>query len=235
MVVVNAMEGEPASDKDRVLLTFAPHLVLDGAEVAAAVNGAIEIVVCVADHRGPAAASIEDAIAERAHAGAGVRRISLERPPGWYVTGEESALVGWLNDRRARPQLRVDKSVPLEVGRCPALVHNAETLSQLALIARHGPEWFRRLGSEEVPGTALVTVTGAVRSPGVIEVELGTPVADILDRAGIHTELSAVLVGGYAPRCAVRGSAPGWEARESPTVRAVGLVSGRRWWQGGIS
>jgi NADH:ubiquinone oxidoreductase subunit F (NADH-binding) len=197
MVVVNAMEGEPASHKDRVLLTFAPHLVLDGAEVAAAAIGAPEIVVCVADHRGPAAASIEDAIAERARTGASVRRVSLERPPGRYVTGEESALVGWLNDRRALPRLRVDKSVPLEVGRRPALVHNAETLSQLALIARHGPEWFRRLGSEEAPGTALVTVTGAVRSPGVVEVELGTPVTDILDRAGVHTELSAVLIGGY--------------------------------------
>ncbi|HEX3840994.1 MAG TPA: NADH-ubiquinone oxidoreductase-F iron-sulfur binding region domain-containing protein [Acidimicrobiales bacterium] len=197
MVVVNAMEGEPASDKDRVLLTFAPHLVLDGAEVAAAVIGAPEIVVCVADDRGPAASSIEDAIAERAHAGAGFRRISVERPPGRYVTGEESALVGWLNDRRAFPQQRLDKSIPLKVGRRPALVHNAETLSQLALIVRHGPEWFRQLGSAEAPGTTLVTLTGAVRSPGVIEVELGTPVADILDRAGVHTELSAALVGGY--------------------------------------
>jgi NADH:ubiquinone oxidoreductase subunit F (NADH-binding) len=197
MVVVNAMEGEPASDKDRVLLTFAPHLVLDGAEVVAAVIGAPEIVVCVADDRGSAAASLEVAIAERVNAGATVRRISVERPPGRYVTGEESALVGWLNDRPARPRLRVDKSVPLQVGRRPALVHNAETLSQLALIARHGPEWFRQLGSAEAPGTALVTVTGAVRSPGVIEAELGTPVSDILDRAGAHTELSAVLVGGY--------------------------------------
>ncbi len=55
MVVVNAMEGEPASAKDRVLLTHAPHLVLDGAEVAAAVIGASEIVCCVADDSGPAA------------------------------------------------------------------------------------------------------------------------------------------------------------------------------------
>jgi NADH:ubiquinone oxidoreductase subunit F (NADH-binding) len=196
MVVVNAMEGEPASDKDRVLLTFAPHLVLDGAEVAAAVIGAPEIVVCVADDRGLAAASIEVAIAERVHVG-GARRISIQRPPGRYVTGEESALVGWLNDGPARPRHRVDKSIPLRVGRRPALVHNAETLSQLALIARHGPEWFRQVGSAEAPGTALVTVTGAVRSPGVIEIELGSPIAEILDRAGVLAELSAVLVGGY--------------------------------------
>lgn len=197
MVVVNAMEGEPASQKDQVLLTYAPHLVLDGAEIAAAVVGASEIVVCVADHGGPDAASIEEAIAERTRVGKARCRTSVVRPPGRYVTGEESALVGWLNDRRALPRLRIDKSVPLQVGRRPALVHNAETLSHVALIARHGPEWFRRLGSVEAPGTTLVTVSGAVRSPGVVEVEVGTPVADILERADVAAELSAVLVGGY--------------------------------------
>jgi len=197
MVVVNAMEGEPASDKDRVLLTCAPHLVLDGAEVAAAVTGASEIVVCVADREGSAATSIEAAIGERRRAGVAVRRISVEHPPAGYVTGEESALVGWLENRRALPFLRIDKSVPLRVGRRPALVHNAETLSQVALIARHGPEWFRRLGTDEAPGSTLVTVSGAVRYPGVMEVELGTPVADILRRAGVDSQLSAVLVGGY--------------------------------------
>ena len=197
MVVVNAMEGEPASDKDRVLLTYSPHLVLDGAEVAAAVIGASEIVICVADDNGPAAASIEAAIEERRHAGMGGRRTSVERPPGRYVTGEESALVSWLNHRPALPTFRIDKSVPLTVGRRPALVHNAETLCQIALIARQGPEWFRRVGTPEAPGSTLVTVTGAVRSPGVLEVELGTPIAEILERAGVDAELSAVLLGGY--------------------------------------
>jgi NADH:ubiquinone oxidoreductase subunit F (NADH-binding) len=197
VVVVNAMEGEPASAKDRVLLTQAPHLVLDGAEVAAAVIGASEIVICVADHNGPAAASIEAAIAERRRAGMSGHRTSVRRPPGGYVTGEESSLVTWLSSGLAMPFFRTDKSVPVTVGRRPALVHNAETLSQVALIARHGPAWFRGLGTTEAPGSTLVTVTGAVRTPGVLEVELGTPVADILAQAGADTELSAVLLGGY--------------------------------------
>jgi NADH:ubiquinone oxidoreductase subunit F (NADH-binding) len=197
MVVVNAMEGEPASDKDRVLLTYSPHLILDGAEVAAAVIGASEIVICIADHNGSAASSIEAAIGERRQAGMTARRMSVERPPGRYVTGEESALVSWLNHRPALPILRIDKSVPLNVARRSVLVHNAETLCQIALIARHGPEWFRQAGTLEAPGSTLVTVTGAVRSPGVLEVELGTPVAEILGRAGADVDLSAVLVGGY--------------------------------------
>lgn len=197
MVVVNAMEGEPASDKDRVLLTFSPHLVLDGAEVAAAVLGASEIVICVADDNRQAASSLEAAIRERSKAGMAGRRTSLARPPGRYVTGEESALVSWLNHRPAVPILRTDKSVPLSVARRPVLVHNAETLSQIALIARHGPEWFRRLGTPDAPGSTLITVTGAVRSPGVLEIEFGTPVAEILGRVGVDVELSAVLLGGY--------------------------------------
>ena len=197
MVVVNAMEGEPASAKDRVLLTDAPHLVLDGAEVAAAVVGASEIVICVPDHAGSSAASVEAAIAQRRSAGQTRARVSVQRPPGRYVAGEESALVGWLDTRRALPVFRIDKSVPLSVGRRPVLVHNAETLAQVALIARHGPEWFRRLGRPDAPGSTLVTVSGAVVVPGVVEVELGTPVADIVSRAGVDVELSAVLVGGY--------------------------------------
>ena len=87
--------------------------------------------------------------------------------------------------------------MPLTVGRRPVLVHNAETLSQLALIARHGPDWFRTAGTSDAPGTTLVTVSGAVRHPGVVEVELGTPVQDILARTGSDAGLAAVLVGGY--------------------------------------
>lgn len=197
LVVINVLEGEPASAKDRVLSTYAPHLVLDGAEVAATVIGASEIVIAVADHRELVAASFRTAAAERLEAGRARVTMSVRRPPGRYITGEESALVSWLDQRPARPFLRVDKSVPIRIGRRPVLVHNAETLSQVALIARHGPQWFRRLGTPDAPGSTLVTVTGSVRRPGVLEIELGTPVIDILDRAGLEEPLAGVLVGGY--------------------------------------
>jgi NADH:ubiquinone oxidoreductase subunit F (NADH-binding) len=191
------MEGEPASAKDRVLLGYTPHLVLDGADVAAAVIGASEIVVCVPDHNGPTAAAVQAAMAERSRTGGSRRRYSVERPPGRYVTGEESALVNWLDTRQPLPVLRIDKSVPLTLGRRPTLVHNAETLAQVALIVRHGPAWFQSAGTDGAPGTTLVTVTGAVRSPGVVEVELGTPIQDILERTGADRGLAGVLVGGY--------------------------------------
>ena len=197
VLAVNVLEGEPASAKDRILATYAPHLVLDGAEVAATVVGASEIVIAVADNSRPVATAFAAALAEREAAGRAGIPVTVVRPPGRYITGEESALVSWLGQRPARPFLRVDKSVPLRVGRRPVLVHNAETLSQVALIARFGPAWFRRLGTPDAPGSTLVTVSGSVRLPGVVEVELGTPVIDILRRSGLEGPLAGVLIGGY--------------------------------------
>ena len=199
------MEGEPASQKDRALLSGAPHLVLDGAELVATAIGAREIAVCVADDRADSAEAVRVALAERA--GAGLRRMptGLVRPPGRYVTGEESALVAWLAGGPAHPQFRTDKATPLTIKRRPVLVHSAETLAHVALIARHGPEWFRSVGHPDAPGTCLVTVSGPVVKPGVCEVELGTPVAGILERAGI----SAPSVRCSSEAMAGRGSGPG--------------------------
>ena len=229
VVVVNAMEGEPASAKDRTLLTWSPHLVLDGAELVAALSGARSVVVCVADDCHDSARAIQRAVAERSRAGS-PRALSIERPPARYVTGEESALVSWLEQRDARPVLRVDKSVALRVGRRPVLVHNAETLAHVALIARHGSAWFRLLGTDDAPGTTLVSVSGAVRRPGVAEVELGTPVDEIVRRCRPSGPPSGYLVGGYggtwlAPELGSTPLAPGPLARVGASVGVGVLVA----------
>jgi NADH:ubiquinone oxidoreductase subunit F (NADH-binding) len=153
-------------------------------------------MVCVADDRDDSARAVRRAIAERAGEGPSCA-FSVERPPARYVTGEESALVSWIDGRGARPVLRVDKSVPLRVGRRPVLLHNAETLAQVALIARHGAAWFRTLGSPEAPGTTLVTVSGAVATPGVVEIPLGTPIDEVVQRCGPLGPVGGYLVGGY--------------------------------------
>ena len=227
VVVVNAMEGEPASAKDRALLAWSPHLVLDGAELVAALSGARSVVVCVADDRDDSAHAVRRAVVERARSGS-PRPISVERPPARYVTGEESALVSWLERRDARPVLRVDKSVPLRVGRRPVLLHNAETLAQVALIARHGAAWFRSLGAPDAPGTTLVTVSGAVTTPGVVEVELGTPVHEVVRRCRPRGPVAGYLVGGYggawlAPGLGGTPLAPDPLARVGATL-GVGIV-----------
>lgn len=194
MVVVNAMEGEPASRKDQLLLSRSPHLVLDGAEVTAAVLGATDVAVCVGEGR--AAAAVGRAVLERATAGVAACRVAVHRPPARYLTGEESALSRWLDGGTVRPTFRVDKSVPLRVSGHPVVVHNAETMAQVALIARYGPQWFRERGTPESPGTTLVTLSGAIAA-AVVEVDLGTPILDVLRRVGIGADVSGVLIGGY--------------------------------------
>ncbi len=197
LLAINAMEGEPASRKDRVLLATASHLVLDGAQLLAAAVGAKEIVVCVADDRPDSAGAAAAAVAERDRIGLGHPPVRVVRPPGRYVTGEESALVAWLAGGPAHPQFRASKGVPLTIRRRPVLVHSAETLAHVALIARYGPAWFRSAGTADAPGTCLVTVSGPVAHPGVCEVELGTSVSAIFDHAGVTAPIGAVLVGGY--------------------------------------
>ena len=196
MVIGNGMEGEPASGKDAVLLARVPHLVLDGLSLAAQAVGAREAVIAV--HRdSPVAPALERALAERHARGVDPVRLSLATPPARYVASEESALAHWVGDGVALPRFGAR---PFEkgVGGRPTLVQNAETLAHLALIARHGAAWFRAVGDEQAPGTTLVTVSGAVRSPGVVEVATGTPVAALLERCGGVTETPvAYLTGGY--------------------------------------
>jgi NADH:ubiquinone oxidoreductase subunit F (NADH-binding) len=197
VVVVNAAEGEPASGKDRLLLTVAPHLVLDGAALAAHAVGARQIVVCV-HAGGELAADTERAVAEREQARLTAVPIRVCGVPGRYVASEETSLANWINGGEAKPAFTPPRPYERGVDGRPTLVGNAETYAHIALIARYGPEWFRSCGSPDAPGTALFTVTGAVAAPGVIEAPLGTTVADLLRMAGGPSEqLQAVLAGGY--------------------------------------
>lgn len=195
IVVANGCESEPASDKDHVLLNVAPHLVLDGAQLAALAVDADEVVLCV--HRDdPVLESIYGALGSRGMGGPPVR---VAEVPGGYVASEESALVNFVNTGVARPTAKPPRPFERGISKRPTLIDNVETLAQLALIARFGPTWFRTCGTAEEPGTALVTISGAIRTSGVYEVPLGTPLGRILDEAGgPPVPVQAVLAGGYA-------------------------------------
>ncbi len=197
VVVVNGMESEPASHKDTVLLTTVPHLVLDGAQLMAAACGASEVLVCVPAGRDRVADALSLAIAERRAQSHAATPEVVVRPPARFVAGEESALTRWIATGLSLPSFRPDKGVPLRIGRRRALVHNAETLAHVGLIARHGPDAFRSRGIPEEPGTTLVTVSGAVALPGVVEVDRGTPLQDIVARSAPVDTIGAMLVGGY--------------------------------------
>lgn len=194
-VVVNGSETEPASEKDALLLTRLPHLVLDGAVLAARAVGAPEIIVRVGARATRALGALEHAIEERGRDPIRVR--VLEGSEG-YVSGEESAVIHALGGGPALPVFVPPRPFERGYRNRPTLIQNAETVAQLALIARFGPTWFRELGTDPDPGTALVTISGEVAAPGVYELAFGTPMQDLIAAAGGSTEpLQALLVGGY--------------------------------------
>ena len=124
--------------------------------------------------------------------------IELAVGPEGYVTGEESAVVNWLNGGSPKPVFVPPRPYERGYRRRPTLILNSETLAQLALIARFGDGWFRDLGTAADPGSALVTISGAVLAPGVYELAFGTSMSDLLAAAGGALEpLRALLVGGY--------------------------------------
>lgn len=214
VVVAHGVEGEPPSGKDKVLLGYVPHLVLDGAVLAAHAVGAHEVVV--ATGRGLREV-VARAIAERRRAGLD-RDLALRcvAVPERFVAGEETALVRFLNGGPARPTFAPPRPFERGVGGAPTLVQNVETLAHLALVARFGPAWFRSTGTPAEPGSVLVTLSGAVREPGVFEVPLGTRLRELVAQAGGTTgELSALLVGGYFGTWV-----PAAEALEAPLADA---------------
>ena len=187
IVVANGCEGDPLSHKDAALLTLSPHLVLDGLQLAAHAVGAGEAILCV--HAGsPVLPSVFAALAERDD-GVPVR---VEEIPRRYVASEETALVHHLTSGDARPLGKSPRPDQRGVRGRPTLVDNVETLAQLALAILLGPQHYLSARRD------LVTVTGAVRRPGVVEVAPGASVAAVLAAAGGETEpVQAVLTGGY--------------------------------------
>jgi NADH:ubiquinone oxidoreductase subunit F (NADH-binding) len=187
VVVGNAMEGEPLSHKDAVLLDRSPHLVLDGLQVLARALRARRAILAVGPELDPGPA--QEAARRR-------RGLEVAHLDGGFVSGQETALVNQLNGRRPVPRDPFTRVTESGVDGRPTLVLNAETLAQVALIARHGADWFRSAGTADDPGTSLFTVSGAVGRPGVVEAARGSRLCDVLE-ATEPRRTAAVLVGGY--------------------------------------
>ena len=199
LVVINAGESEPASRKDRFLCATRPHLVLDGAALLATALGVDEVVVHL--HRAPGSpvGRLEAAVAERLRHCADDPGWRLSAGPDRYVSGESSAVAGFVDGGEARPRFT---TLPLAVagpsGR-PTVVSNAETVAHLAVLARTGPDGWAARGVPSSPGPRLVTLAGAVTHPGrVLELSGAATVGDALLADGVVAPPAAVLIGGFA-------------------------------------
>jgi NADH:ubiquinone oxidoreductase subunit F (NADH-binding) len=197
VVVGNGAEGEPASRKDRTLLRLNPHLVLDGLQLAAeAVDADLLYMFMPPDPK--ARAAIDGALAQRSSRGIDRRPVTVVVAEDRFIAGEESAVAAALSGMPGLPRTKSPRVFERGVRGRPTLVQNVETLAHIALIGRYGAEWYRGSGTEHEPGTALLTVSGFVRWPGVTEVVGGASLTEVLEAGGgASAGTQAVLIGGY--------------------------------------
>ena len=206
VVVANLIGADPTALGDRALAEGDPHLLLEGILVTAFASGASDAIIAVRRDWTVAIERLRAAIAEAeaAHlAGYLVLGtdfscvVTVQEGSGALVAGEETALLAALAGDRGMPVIRPPYPTERGLKGAPTVVQNGETLAHAAWIARHGAKKFRTVGSEDAPGTKLVSIYGRVAEPGLAEVALGTPLSEIVALAGGGTGTTkAVFVGG---------------------------------------
>ena len=192
-VVVNGAEGEPGSAKDSVLLGRAPHLVLDGALTVADAIDARRVIVVVTEP------VVERLVGAAVLGRPDAARFEVRRLPARFVAGEARTVVRVLNGGPQLPPGRRIHATERGVDGVPTLLANVETFAQVAVLVRSGATGFaaeaRRSSAPEL-GTTLLSVSGAVERPGVLEVPLGIALGEVAAHAGAQV-CSAVVIGGY--------------------------------------
>jgi NADH-quinone oxidoreductase subunit F len=212
--IANGDEGDPGSFIDRVLLEADPHAVLEGLALCGFAIGARHGIVYVRSEYPRAAARVERAVTDATSAGLLGRNICgsrfdfevrVVRGEGSYVCGEETALLEALEGRRGEPRVRPPYPTSHGFQGRPTVVNNVETLVTAAWIARAGPDAHRALGTRASPGTKALSLNAGFERPGIVEVEFGTSLADVIaDAAGARPPL-AVALGGPMGSVLLRG------------------------------
>ena len=207
--VVNADEMEPGTFKDRLLLEGNPHQLLEGIMISAYAIGAETAFVFLRAEYVQAAEILEQAMQEARLAGLLGRivtkdvwplEIILHRSAGRYICGEETGLLNALEGRRAAPRTKPPFPQISGLFGKPTIVNNAETVCNIPHIVSKGATWFRSLSRSSDSGTKLYGVSGRVKTPGLWELPMGTPLREILyEHAGGMLEgyaLAGILPGG---------------------------------------
>ncbi|MDQ4068953.1 MAG: hypothetical protein M3203_05700 [Actinomycetota bacterium] len=226
-VVVNGAEGEPGTFKDRTILRINPYQVVEGALIAARAVAAASLIFALKRSFGEEVARLRAAIAEVTAAGwpQGLE-IEVFEGPNEYLYGEETALLETIDGRYPFPRLAppfrrgvtevVQTATAADSGSGlsapvvmagegadqiapPTLANNVETLANVPRIIARGADWYRTQGTDQSPGTVVCTITGSTVRHGVGEVQMGTPLREVIEAIG----------GGVAPGRRVKAVLPG--------------------------
>jgi NADH-quinone oxidoreductase subunit F len=192
-LVINADESEPGTCKDIPLMLANPHVLIEGAIIAAYAIRAHHAFIYVRGEVVPVLRRVRAAVAEAYAAGYLGRDILgsgfdldvvVHAGAGAYICGEETALLDSLEGRRGQPRLRPPFPAISGLYACPTVVNNVESIASVPPIILYGIDWFRSMGSDKSPGFTLYSLSGHVERPGQYEAPLGITLRKLLDYAG---------------------------------------------------
>ena len=192
-LVINADESEPGTCKDIPLMMATPHVLVEGAIIAAYAIRARHAFIYVRGEVVPVLRRLQAAVAEAYEAGfLGIDILGsgfdldmvVHAGAGAYICGEETALLDSLEGRRGQPRLRPPFPAVAGLYACPTVVNNVESIASVPAVLRGGVDWFKSMGSEKSPGFTLYSLSGHVTNPGQYEAPLGITLRQLLDYAG---------------------------------------------------
>jgi NADH:ubiquinone oxidoreductase subunit F (NADH-binding) len=188
-VICNADESEPGTIKDRFIMEYTPHLVIEGMIIAGLVTGAREGIFYIRHEYEPQERILNREI-ERCKAegllGRNILGSDLEFnlemfvSPGGYICGEETALIEAIEGKRSEPRNKPPFPVIEGLWHKPTALNNVETFSNVPQILHRGIDWYKAQGQNGAPGWKFVGVSGDVQRPGVFEIPMGSPASDVI-------------------------------------------------------
>ena len=208
-LVCNSDESEPGTCKDRDILRFNPHALVEGMAIAAYAMGAKKAYNYMrGEFMDEPFIRFEQALKEAYKAGLLGKNIQksgididihASLGAGAYICGEETALLESLEGKKGQPRFKPPFPAAVGLYGKPTTINNTETLSSVGRIVRNGAEWFQSMGIPGAGGMKIFSVSGHVTNPGNFEINLGTPFKDLLEMAGgvwQGRKLKAVIPGG---------------------------------------
>jgi len=208
---VNADEGEPGTFKDRYIMSHNPHMLLEGIIITSYCVGIHSAYIYIRGEYEAVAQRLEEAISEAYDKGFLGKNILnsefdldviVHRGAGAYICGEETALLESLEGKRGNPRLKPPFPASVGLFKCPTVINNVETISNVPSIMLNGADWFVRQGLPKDGGTRIFGVSGMVEKPGIYELPIGTSLKDIINKhaGGMKKgkKLKAVIPGGMS-------------------------------------
>ena len=210
-LVCNADESEPGTCKDRELLFWDPHLLIEGMILASYALGCRHAYIYIRGEMIREAAVLQQAVDEAYQKGFLGREqntavgpvkfdLTVHRGAGAYICGEETALLNSLEGKRGWPRLKPPFPAVKGLFGKPTIVNNVETLMNIPFIIEHGGQKFAELGIGKSGGTRMLCVSGHVKRPGVFELPIGITFRQVIDEVcgGTHSgkPVKAVIPGG---------------------------------------